>query len=186
MSAPASINSSISPLVMMCSPPSPGTPEACIFPAARISLSFSRADMALRESVIARLLTPLPGLPVSSTMSTPISAARTAFSTVAFLPADIAHRVSSFSEAFCSSTGSRLIPIIRPVSRFNSRTVSSAATFGRPPITGSFTSNILRSRRSAPREAANSAFVTSVSTGMVTPMHSQASTRPSLPAIASR
>ena len=99
ISAPASINSSTSFFVMICSPPSPGTPEACIFPAAKISLSFSRADMALSESVMARLLTPFPGFPVRSTISTPISEALTAFSTVAFRPADIAQSVSSFLRA---------------------------------------------------------------------------------------
>ena len=76
------------------------------------------------------------------------------------------------------------MPIIRPVSSFTRRTTSSGRVSGRPTMRGSHTSNIFKSSRSAPMEAANSALVTSLSSGGMMPMVSAASTRPSLPATA--
>ena len=163
----------------MFSPPSPATPEACILPAARISRSPTAARMLRRDSTMALLLTPLPGFPVKTTISTPISAARTAFSAVARRPALIFQSVPSLDLAACGSTGSRLMPTTRPVSRLISRTVSSSATLGSALMTGCCTSNIFSSRISALSEAAYSALVTSTSSGGVMPMVSHASTRPS-------
>ena len=183
-SAPACTKLAISSFVMMCSPCSARIPAACILPAASISRSPTAARIDFSELVIASLLMPLPGLPVSTTMLTPMSAANTAFSGVARRPADIAHSVSSLVVAAPGCTGSRLIPNGRPVRRRSSRTVSAGATFaGRPCTTGASTSNIFSNKISAPMALTNSALVTSTSSGMVKPMHSQASTRPSLAAM---
>ena len=169
---------------MICSPPSPATPDACILPAASITRSPTAAEISFNDSTINSLLTPLPGLPVSTIRSTPISAARLAFSAVARRPLLIFHSVPSLLFAACGSQGSRLMPTTRPVRRLISRTVSSSGTLGSALMTGCCTSNIFKSRMSALKEAAYSAFVTSTSSGGVRPMVSQASTRPSLPAMA--
>ena len=132
ISAPAPINSSTSRAVIICSPASDGIPDACILPAARITLSPTAAFSRRKVSVMAPLETPLPGFPVSRIMSTPISQAFTAFSTVARRPGDIFHILSGSSPPALSSTGSRLMPTMRPVNRFSSRTQSSGFTFGRP------------------------------------------------------
>ena len=129
--------------------------------------------------MIAGLLTPIPGFPVSRIRSTPISAARFAFSTVALRPGDIFH-MGSVSPSSPSFTGSRLIPTGLPVSFFMSRTVFSGSVFGSPFTTGFITSNILSSTTSAPMAATNSALVTFPSMGCSVPMVSQAIIRPSL------
>ena len=185
ISAPAAMNASASAGVMIFSPPSPATPDACILPAASSTRSPTAAEIAFSASTINSLLTPLPGLPVRTIKSTPISAALRAFSAVAKRPPLIFQSVPSLLLAACRSQGSRLMPTTRPVRRLSSRTVSTSGTFGSALMTGCCTSNIFSSRMSALREAAYSAFVTSTSSGGVRPMVSHASTRPSLPAIAS-
>ena len=183
MSAPASTKARTSSRVMMFCAPSPSTPAACILPAARMSFSPSSRLYSLSVRSMAAFFTPMPGLPVSRIMSTPMSLARLAFSSVATRPSVIAH-MPSRCPAISSSMGSRLMPTGRPVSALSFRTVSSGAHSGSARMTGCCTSKRLSSRMSAPMAAANSALVISPSIGMSAPMVSHAMVRPSLPAMA--
>ena len=135
MSAPASINASTSFSVRMFSPPSEITPAACIFPAVRITRSPTAAFNSLSACTIAWLLTPIPGFPVRMIISTPMSAAFFAFSTVARRPSVRLH-TGSFSVSSEIAAGSRLMATILPVRRFTSRIASAGSTSGSPPITG--------------------------------------------------
>ena len=179
MSAPAAVKSAMSASVRMLSAASVNTPAACILPAASTMLSPTAALNLRSVSMMAGLDTPMPGLPVRRMKSTPSSLARRAFSTVARRPADI-FQMGSVSPSSPSATGSRLMPMGRPVSFFSIRTVFSGSVSGRPLMTGCCTSNMFSSRMSAPIEAANSALVTLPSSGCTVPMVSQAMTRPSL------
>ena len=155
-------------------------PLACILPAARITRSPSSRRYNSRVSVMAALVTPIPGLPVSRMKSTPISTANLAFSRVAFLPSVMAHMFSSGSvEARLCSTGSKLMPTGLPVSFFSVRTTSWGGHLGRPRITGFWASNRFSKIMSAPMAATNSALVISPSIGWIAPMVSQARVRPS-------
>ena len=179
MSAPASTKEAMSCSVIMFSAASERIPAACILPAARTMLSPTASLKRRSVCSMAVLVTPTPGLPVSRTKSMPSFLARRAFSTVARRPADMAH-MGSVSISASSATGSRLMPMGRPVSFFSRRMVSPGSTGGRPWMTGCCTSNRFSSRISAPMEAANSALVTLPSSGCTEPMVSQAMTRPSL------
>ena len=179
MSAPASTKSAMSCSVRMLSAASVSTPAACILPAASTMASPTASRKRRSVETMASLVTPTPGLPVKRIKSTPNALARRAFSTVASRPADMAHR-GSVSACAPSGTGSRLMPMGRPVSFFSRRMVSSGGVSGRPCTTGCWTSKRFSSRMSAPTEAANSALVTLPSRGGTVPMVSQAMTRPSL------
>ena len=82
-SAPASTNASTSFFVKIFSPASEIIPDACILPAVRITLSPTASLNVESACMIALLSTPTPGFPVRTIISTPISAAFRAFSTVA-------------------------------------------------------------------------------------------------------
>ena len=109
-------------------------PDACIFPAVRITRSPTASFSFESACMIASLSTPTPGLPVRTIMSTPISAAFLALSTVAWRP--VVRFQTDSSSLFLIVAGSRFIATILPVRRFTSRIVSSGDTCGNPWITG--------------------------------------------------
>ena len=184
-SAPASINWSTSSGVRMFSPASEAIPEACIFPAVRMTRSPTASFNWVSAWMMAWFSTPIPGFPVRMIISTPMSAAFFAFSTVAQRP-EVRSQTdsSSWLDFGTYATGSRLMATIFPVSLLISRIVSSGATSGSPWIIGWFTSKILSMIKSDPSEATNSAFVIFTSMGVTVPIVSVASTRPSLSVIA--
>ncbi len=103
------------------SPPSPATPEACILPAASITRSPTAAEISFNDSTINSLLTPLPGLPVSTISQRPYR--RRGWR---FLPWQGGRCSSSTAYHRCfwwprGRMAPGLMPMTRPVRRFESR-----------------------------------------------------------------